>query len=105
MGLLSIDPIVIPEVSILEDKKSKKQKAVNINLWFKDWKMFGFSKMKVKKIRGFDKEFNSKIVFDAYVPQIMLIGQYRINGQVLILPIQGEGFSNLTLGKIFQDFH
>lgn len=51
MGLLSIDPIVIPEVSILEDKNSKKQKAVNINLWFKDWNMYGFSKMKVKKIQ------------------------------------------------------
>lgn len=51
MGLLSIDPIVIPEVSILEDKNSNKQKAVNINLWFKDWNMYGFSKMKVKKIR------------------------------------------------------
>lgn len=50
INLLSIDPIVIPEVSILEDKNSKKQKAVNLNLWFKDWNMYGFSKMKVKKI-------------------------------------------------------
>lgn len=51
MGLLSIDPIVIPEVSILEDKNSNKQKAVNINLWFKDWNMYGFSKMKVKRLK------------------------------------------------------
>lgn len=36
---------------------------------------------------------------DAYIPKIALIGQYKINGQVLVLPIQGEGFSNLTQGK------
>uniref|UniRef100_A0A336LYW3 CSON008368 protein n=1 Tax=Culicoides sonorensis TaxID=179676 RepID=A0A336LYW3_CULSO len=97
MGLLSIDPIQIPEVSILEDKNSKKQKAVNINLWFKDWNMYGFSKMKVKKIQGFEKNFPGKLIFDAYIPQIVLVGQYKINGQVLVLPIQGAGFSNLTL--------
>lgn len=29
---------------------------------------------------------------------VKLMGDYKINGKVLILPIQGNGLSNLTLG-------
>lgn len=48
--------------------------------------------------RGFSQNVK-KFVLDANIPQLQLIGDYKINGQILVLPIQGEGYSNLTLGK------
>lgn len=32
-------------------------------------------------------------------PQLVLAGPYTISGRVLILPINGVGHSNFTLGK------
>lgn len=32
-------------------------------------------------------------------PNLYLVGPYKISGRVLILPIQGEGISNITLGN------
>lgn len=51
MGLLQFEPIEIKEVSIVEDKKSGRSKAINIDLWFNDWKMYGFSEMKLLRLR------------------------------------------------------
>lgn len=41
----------------------------------------------------------SKFEIEATVPRISLVGKYKINGKVLVLPIQGRGKSNLTLGN------
>lgn len=74
--------------------------------------------------RGFEKEFPGKIDFIGSLPRITLVGNYKINGQMLVLPIQGnfvkyriamkfklietflltflyigQGFSNITLGE------
>lgn len=40
-----------------------------------------------------------KLKLEADIPKVILLGHYKINGQILVLPIQGEGNSNLTLGK------
>lgn len=36
---------------------------------------------------------------------VSLQGPYKINGKVLILPIVGQGLSNLTVGKYLLAFH
>lgn len=38
------------------------------------------------------------------VPVASLVGGYKINGKVLILPIQGEGKSNMTMGNLTLPF-
>lgn len=49
---------------------------------------------------GFEKDpLRSKFEIEASVPRISLVGKYKINGKVLVLPIQGRGKSNLTIGK------
>lgn len=45
--------------------------------------------------------FNLKADFDE---PLVLEGMYNIQGKIIILPIIGEGKSNLTLGK-FVDHH
>lgn len=37
-------------------------------------------------------------------PALYLVGPYKISGRVLVLPIQGEGKSNITLGKHSESF-
>lgn len=48
---------------------------------------------------GFSKEPAGKYEFRMKGPALHLVGPYTISGQVLILPIQGKGHSNMTLCK------
>lgn len=41
MGLLPLQPVEVKEVSILEDKSAKEKKPISLNLWFKNWKIYG----------------------------------------------------------------
>jgi Haemolymph juvenile hormone binding protein (JHBP) len=34
------------------------------------------------------------------VPRLSIIGNYKINGKVLVLPIQGDGKCNLTIDNV-----
>lgn len=48
--------------------------------------------------RGFQKQNEGKYEIKLKGPVLYLIGPYKVTGRVLILPIQGEGQSNMTLG-------
>lgn len=49
--------------------------------------------------RGFDKDpAKSKFEFAAKIPTMTLIGQYKARGNILLLPIFGNGQSNMTFG-------
>lgn len=50
---------------------------------------------------GFERNpKSSKFELYARIPRLQMIAEYKINGNVLILPIKGNGASNLTLGEI-----
>lgn len=55
---------------------------------------------KIELHRGFQKENQGAYEIKLKGPVIYLIGPYKISGRVLILPIQGEGKSNITLGNV-----
>jgi hypothetical protein len=40
-----------------------------------------------------------KITWNVKIPQLIILGQYKINGKFLVLPIRGEGPANITLGE------
>lgn len=48
---------------------------------------------------GFQTNPEGKYVFHLKGPILYLIGPYKISGRVLVLPIQGDGISNTTLGN------
>lgn len=50
--------------------------------------------------RGFGSELIGKKEIRINAPVISLVGNYSINGRVLILPIQGDGRCNLTLDNL-----
>lgn len=48
---------------------------------------------------GFQKNPAGRYVLKLKGPVLDLVGPYKISGRVLVLPIQGVGQSNITLGK------
>uniref|UniRef100_A0A1B0CZX5 Uncharacterized protein n=2 Tax=Phlebotomus papatasi TaxID=29031 RepID=A0A1B0CZX5_PHLPP len=97
LNLLPLDPVTIKTISI----ENSGNKAVNIRLVFHNVTLHGLKDIAIKKITGFPKDFEgSKNEVEFIAPIIQLVGQYSINGKVLILPIQGNGQSNFTLENV-----
>lgn len=88
MGIPPFDPLSVEKLAIEQDGNS----AVNVKLFFRDIAYEGFSKAKFLRIKTTD----SKLNFDVQVPIVSQTGQYKITGSVLILPITGNGLSNMT---------
>lgn len=55
--------------------------------------------------RGFDENIEGNYEIRARGPQVSLLGPYKISGKILVLPIQGEGQSNITISKCTKYFN
>lgn len=54
---------------------------------------------------GFEKDpATSNFEIVARIDRISLIGQYKARGNILVLPIHGNGPANLTFGELFYRF-
>lgn len=94
IGLPSLDPLKVNRLTIEQGGKS----PINIKLFFKNLQYQGLSKAKFTQITGFGEQIdNAKLTFEVLVPVVTQVGAYKINGKVLVLPIQGTGLSNMTL--------
>lgn len=93
LNLISTDPLHISEITLKQGSES----PVNIELNFKEIDLIGLTAHNVYGITGFNKDPIGDYVFKLKGPVLHLIGPYKISGRVLILPIQGEGASNITL--------
>uniref|UniRef100_A0A182W181 Uncharacterized protein n=1 Tax=Anopheles minimus TaxID=112268 RepID=A0A182W181_9DIPT len=91
LGLASLDPLRIDEMDIVQGTG-----PVNIVLNFKNVDITGFKDVIVKKAKGFTAN-PSVMEMNLLLPVASLVGSYKIKGKVLILPIQGEGASNMTM--------
>lgn len=49
--------------------------------------------------RGFGKDLATKHEVIFKTDKLALVGDYKISGKVLVLPIHGSGKSNITLGR------
>ncbi|XP_035782487.1 protein takeout-like [Anopheles albimanus] len=93
LGLASLDPLRIEEMDIVQGEG-----PVNIVLNFKNVDITGFSDVIVKKAKGITANPNV-MEMNLVIPMASLVGSYKIKGKVLILPIQGEGTSNMTMAN------
>lgn len=92
MNLVSLDPMKIEKMDIVQGGDG----PINIVLNFKNVDLTGLSQSIVKKANGFSAD-PTKMEMGVLIPVASLVGGYKINGKVLILPIQGEGKSNMTM--------
>lgn len=43
----------------------------------------------------------ANMMAEILIPRLQIISDYEVNGHVMLLPIQGKGPSNITLGNLF----
>lgn len=55
-------------------------------------------KISYKKYSSLQMDKNH-MIFKVTIPVARIIGHYKMNGNILILPIRGEGPANVTLSK------
>lgn len=99
LNVPSINPLKIPYVELEPGKES----SVAIKLQFRDVELFGITnpELQILKTVGFEKDpSRSKYEVHIKIPRIEMLSNYNISGRVLILPIQGQGRSNLTFGNL-----
>lgn len=95
LALPSLDPLYIQAIDLVQGNKS----PVNIVMNFRNITFSGLSKAKVYKASGFTANpQGAKIDIRFKTPKIAIIGPYKCVGRVLVLPIQGDGIGNMTLG-------
>ncbi|XP_063696581.1 protein takeout-like [Culicoides brevitarsis] len=100
MGLKSLDPLKVEAMKITETTEEKRN--VNINLNFHNLNVYGTRKATVNQLKITNRTTkNFEIDFRATFPRIELIGEYTVNGKVLLLPITGAGKCNIT-GEIMK---
>ncbi|XP_037028821.1 protein takeout-like [Bradysia coprophila] len=95
--LIPTDPLFIPEINIIQGSES----PVNIKLNFKNANFIGFSTVDVTRVIGFERDpKTSKYEIYCRIPKLAIIGNYKVSGKVIILPVVGEGPANLTFENL-----
>ncbi|XP_055851906.1 protein takeout-like [Episyrphus balteatus] len=97
LNLISIDPLHIDHMEIKQPKSS----AVSVDLSFRNSDVFGYKTFRAYKVRGFKESPEGKHVVYFKGPYASLVGEYAIDGKILILPIVGKGTSNITLENVY----
>ncbi|XP_055850815.1 protein takeout-like [Episyrphus balteatus] len=96
LNVVSLNPLKINEISINQGKES----PVNIDLRFQNSELTGIKDAKVLHVKGFGKEINGVHEITLGTDSVTLFGDYTIKGKVLILPVSGNGKSNITMDNL-----
>ncbi|KAJ6635879.1 Protein takeout [Pseudolycoriella hygida] len=95
--LIPTDPLFVPEINIIQGGES----PVNIKLNLRDANFIGFSTIDVTRVNGFDKDpYKSKYEIYCRIPKLAIIGNYKVVGKVILLPVVGDGTANLTFDNL-----
>ncbi|XP_046393777.1 protein takeout-like isoform X2 [Ischnura elegans] len=93
-----LEPLRVEQIKVDQDESA----SVGINLIANDIDLHGVSQAQLKDIdiQLDPPVFKMKFLF----PRVELLAKYDINGKVLILPIQGKGDANITMGDRMNEF-
>lgn len=94
LKILPIDPLQINRVKF-GDQTSTKQ-SVSLEQEYRDIKITGISKGLKIDTELMDVDNKNMIIFNSNSPQIIIAGNYKINGKILVLPVYGQGKYNIT---------
>lgn len=92
--LPSLDPLHIRKLNLVQGSGHR----VNIELYFNEIDILGLSNATAYKASGFDQVPSEFVDFRFMIPMLMIKGPYKVNGQILFLPLNGRGESQLILG-------
>jgi hypothetical protein len=94
-NLIPFDPLHLDKVEIIQGKDGPIHLAINV----KNANLFGISKAKCYYAAGFT-ENPKDMTFKAKIPKLTFLGDYKGNGQILIIPFRGSGKINVTYGRL-----
>ncbi|KAG8316141.1 protein takeout-like [Homalodisca vitripennis] len=85
-----LEPLTITKLVV-----NQGNNQVGLNITLRNSRIHGLSKAKFVSSRMNLKTMHAE--WDFLVPRLELVGGYRASGQILILPISGNGLGNITL--------
>lgn len=92
LDIQSLEPLAVDKFSIGSTKYLKQQ--------YDNVKLYGLTKS--LKIGDYELDFENLIFKStAFNPQVDFVGNYNLDGKLLILPIRGHGRCNITMSKYF----
>ncbi|XP_059622686.1 protein takeout-like [Phlebotomus argentipes] len=90
-GIPSIDPLAINALTIQQGKNS----PINLKQDFKNIQLSGISETRLTK---YNPDLNNYILrCDGLTPRVDFVGDYTMDGRILLLPITGKGKANITM--------
>lgn len=102
LGFPVFDPLKIEKMNIVQGGDG----PVTLKLNLKNIELSGMSQMVFSKMDGFRKDFDkARIEMRFKYPSLNIHGPYKLDGRVLVLPVQGDGIINMTLCKLTSTMH
>ncbi|XP_049839819.1 protein takeout-like [Schistocerca gregaria] len=98
LGLPPLDPLHFTQIKI----NDSPDRPVSLSLEFNEVDITGIGNGIVDSIEMKPGSYNLKAKLHADSP-FSLIGQYKADGKVLVLPVKGEGNSNITAPRLETD--
>ncbi|XP_014285328.1 protein takeout [Halyomorpha halys] len=96
MGIIPLDPLHLQTMDIEQGSG-----PVSITLKMKNVDLVGLSA--ASEVTSIKNDWK-KMMMKLYIPHIHLLGDYTIDGKVLILPISGSGKVNMDFDKVEYTF-
>ncbi|XP_055625556.1 protein takeout [Toxorhynchites rutilus septentrionalis] len=93
-GILPLDPLLVNSLSIEQGSSS----PINLKQEFQNVKLNNLVNSTVTKFVVDLERF--VIRAEAITPHMEFVGDYTMDGRVLLLPVTGRGFSNVTLREL-----
>ena len=95
---LEIPPIEPMKIDAIDVITGGATSSFNLRSTFKDAEIHGLSTSYLNRTAMKFKKFALKS--DTYTQRLDFVGQYTMNGQILVLPIRGEGFGNVSMNEL-----
>lgn len=91
----ALDPMEIEYVAV---EQGGGTTAFNLKSSFKNAQILGLAPSKILRTAVRFKKFAMKT--DSFTDRLDFVGQYTMNGQILVLPIRGEGYANVSMHEM-----
>ncbi|XP_073820505.1 uncharacterized protein [Musca autumnalis] len=95
INLQEFDPLQADDFTL----KTNPASAIKIEISYKNVTFLGMKSMKILSING--SKTNDHFDFDAIIPELIQLADYKINGNILILPIVGSGQSKIVAKNVY----
>ncbi|XP_035898025.1 protein takeout [Anopheles stephensi] len=94
-GILPLDPLAVDSLVIEQGKPSS---PIKLKQHFTNVRLSHLTESNILKYRTDLKKLIIKA--EAITPQIQFVGNYTMDGRILVLPITGKGVANITLHRL-----